>query len=140
VPGPAEPPDALQAPGPSRRTTPRWWWEFHQAVAGLTYWLMVIPAWTARGIIGAMPGRAFFLITLVAVIVAANLRFHLWFTSRFYPTELPWVRIRSGRWIRAADWVFAASLIAGGILASPVPPGSASCSCRSVPARRLHFS
>ncbi len=116
---------ALPAGGsvPGRRMSPRWWWEFHQAVAGLTYWLMVIPAWTARGIIGATAGRAFFLFTLAAVIVAANLRFHLWFTSRFYPVELPWVRARSARWIRAADWVFAASLVVGGVLASDGPSG-----------------
>ena len=53
---------------------------------------------------------------LAAVIVASNLRLHLWFTSRFYETELPWVHQRSSHWIRAADWVFAASLVAGGLL------------------------
>jgi anaerobic C4-dicarboxylate transporter len=53
---------------------------------------------------------------LAAVIVAANLRLHLWFTSRFYETELTWVHGRSGRWIRAADWVFAVALVAGGVL------------------------
>ena len=61
-------------------------------------------------------GRAVFIATLAAVIVAANLRFHLWFTSRFYPGELRWLRARVLPWIRAADWLFALTLIAGGLL------------------------
>jgi serine/threonine protein kinase len=106
---------------PRTRTSPaagsaRWWWEFHQAIVALVYWLMVIPAWRARELLGAPWGRAFFVITLVAVIVAANLRLNLWFTSRFYPGELRWARRRVGRWIRAADWVFALSLITGGLV------------------------
>ena len=79
---------------------------------------MVIPAWYARGQIGGAWGRAFFITMLAAVIVAANLRLHLWFTSRFYESELTSVHDRSGRWIRVADWVFAAALIAGGLLIS----------------------
>jgi predicted Ser/Thr protein kinase len=96
----------------------RWWWEFHQGITALIYWLMVIPAWYARGQIGGAWGRAFFITMLAAVIVAANLRLHLWFTSRFYESELTSVHDRSGRWIRVADWVFAAALIAGGLLIS----------------------
>ena len=65
------------------RTAARWWWEFHQATTSLVYWLMVIPVWTARGVLGGWMGRAVFVATLAAVILAANLRFHLWFTSRF---------------------------------------------------------
>jgi len=104
---------------PSAETHPtRWWWEFHQGITALVYWVMVIPAWYARGHIGGTWGRVFFITLLAAVIVAANLRLHLWFTSRFYESELTWVHDRSGRWIRAADWVFAAALIAGGILIS----------------------
>jgi predicted Ser/Thr protein kinase len=98
-----------------RRPT-RWWWEFHQGMTALIYWLMVIPAWYARGHIGGTWGRVFFIMTLAAVIVAANLRLHLWFTSRFYESELTWVHDRSGRWIRVADCVFAAALVGGGVL------------------------
>jgi hypothetical protein len=98
------------------RAASRWWWEFHQGVAALTYWLMVIPVWTARGLIGGAAGRAVFVATLAAVIVAANLRLHLWFTSRFYPGELKWLRARVSRWIHLADWVFALSLIVGALL------------------------
>jgi hypothetical protein len=63
-------------------------------------------------------GRAFFITLLASVIVAANLRLHLWFTSRFYESELTAVHDRSSRWVRIADWVFAATLILGGLLIS----------------------
>jgi len=99
-----------------RAAPSRWWWEFHQAVAALLYWLMVIPAWHARGLIGGGLGRAFFITVLAAVIVAAALRLHLWFTARFYPPELSWVRRRVGVWIHVADWIFALTLVAGGTL------------------------
>jgi serine/threonine protein kinase len=101
---------------PTATGSARWWWEFHQASVALVYWLMVIPAWRARESLGAPWGRAFFIVTLVAVIVAANLRLNLWFTSRFYPGELRWARRRVGRWIRAADWVFALTLATGGLV------------------------
>lgn len=93
----------------------RWWWEFHQAAAALVYWVTMIPAWQARQALGAPWGRAFFILALVAVIVAATLRLNLLFTSRFYPAELRWARRRAGRWIRAADWVFAITLAVGGL-------------------------
>jgi predicted Ser/Thr protein kinase len=105
-------------PAAAERHPTRWWWEFHQGMTALIYWVMVIPAWYAREYIGGVWGRVFFITMLAAVIVAANLRLHLWFTSRFYESELTWVHNRSGRWIRAADWVFAAALIAGGVLIS----------------------
>ena len=99
-----------------RRTASRWWWEFHQGAAALAYWLMVIPAWNARALIDGMRGRLFFILVLTAVIVAASLRLHLWFTSRFYPAELRWLRARVARWIAAADWLFSLALVAGGLL------------------------
>ena len=96
--------------------SPRWWWEFHQAATAAAYWLMTWPAWIGREIIGGGMGRALFFATLIAVIVAANLRLHLWFTSRFYPAELRWARRREGPWIRAADWLFVASLAVTGVV------------------------
>jgi hypothetical protein len=96
--------------------SPRWWWEFHQGFIAVLYWLMTWPAWKGRQIVGGPLGRALFIATLIAVIVAANLRLHLWFTSRFYPTELRWTRRRVGLWIRLADWLFVVSLAATGIL------------------------
>ena len=96
--------------------TPRWWWEFHQGMAALVYWIMLIPMWSARGLIAGLPGRTLFMMALASVIVSANLRLHLWFTSRFYPAELPWVRARATRWVTAADWSFALTLVLAGLL------------------------
>jgi anaerobic C4-dicarboxylate transporter len=58
----------------------------------------------------------FFIALVTAVVVATAARLHLWFTSRFYPGELEWVHRRSSRWIRVADWLFAAILVIGGVL------------------------
>jgi predicted Ser/Thr protein kinase len=96
--------------------TTRWWWEFHQGMAALIYSIMVVPGWYARGLIGGAWGRAFFITLVASVIVAATLRLHLWFTSRFYESELTWVHDQSGRWIKVADWVFAGVLVLGGLL------------------------
>jgi anaerobic C4-dicarboxylate transporter len=63
-----------------------------------------------------MAGRAVFILALFAVVVAANLRLHLWFTSRFYPDEFDWLHARVGRWIHGADWIFAVTMAAGGLL------------------------
>ncbi len=98
------------------RSAALWWWECHQAVTALTYWLLMIPAWIARGMIGGLAGRIFFFVALAAVVVAGNLRLHLWFTSRWYAAELRWLRGRVRPWIAAADWVFALALIAGGLI------------------------
>jgi predicted Ser/Thr protein kinase len=108
--------DPRASTAPAAKFTPLWWWEFHQGAAALVYWIMAIPVWRARGVIGGLPGRAIFFITLAAIIVSANVRLHLWFTSRFYPTELRWVRKRTGRWVTAADWVFSLALVAAGLL------------------------
>ena len=107
--------DTEPATAPSR-TAARWWWEFHQGMTALLYWLMVIPAWSVRGVLGGSTGRAVFIVALVAVIVAANLRLHLWFTSRFYPGELRWLRARVTPWIHAVDWLFMLTLITGSLL------------------------
>jgi hypothetical protein len=77
---------------------------------------MVIPGWYVRGQIGGWQGRAFFIALATTVVVATTARLHLWFTSRFYPEELHWVHRRSSRWIRVADWLFAATLVIGGLL------------------------
>jgi predicted Ser/Thr protein kinase len=94
----------------------RFWWEFHEAMTALVYSVMMVPAWYARGQIGGWQGRTFFIVLLATVVVATTSRLHLWFTSRFYPTELDWVYRRSSAWIRSADWAFAATLALGGVL------------------------
>jgi predicted Ser/Thr protein kinase len=106
-------------PGPGAGSEPgsgRFWWEFHEAATALVYSVVVVPAWYARGQIGGWQGRGFFIALVIAVVAATTARLHLWFTSRFYPGEIEWVYGRSSRWIRVADWLFAAALIVGGLL------------------------
>ena len=99
--------------------TPLWWWQFHEVLVGLLYYVMLYPVWKIRD---WMPGgwrSVLFFSTLVAVGVAANLRFHLWFTSRFYPAELAAQRGLVSSWIRWSDWLFVALLLAGaGVIAN----------------------
>jgi hypothetical protein len=103
--------------GAARQAPPaQWWWEFHQATAAAAYSLAVIPAWTARGLVGGAAGRTLFIVTLAAVIVSAGVRLHLWFTSRSYPGELPWVRRGVRRLMLAADSAFAIALVVTGLL------------------------
>jgi predicted Ser/Thr protein kinase len=109
--------------GPVQGSAPnRFWWEFHEAVTALVYAAVVVPAWFAREQIGGWQGRTFFIALVATVVVATTARLHLWFTSRFYPTELEWVHRRSSRWIRIADWFFAATLIVGGTLVGDRSP------------------
>lgn len=98
------------------RSNARWWWEFHQAVVATVYWVTLWPAWHARQAIGGPLGRSFFIVIVGAVVVSACLRWHLWFTSRFYPDELSWARRRSATWVAAGDAVLAAALVSAALL------------------------
>ena len=100
---------------PAQRTT-RFWWEFHQGAAAVSYVVMLVPAWFARTTIGGVEGRSFFIATTCAAVMASMLRLHLWFTSRQHPTELPWARRRSAAWIRLADILVVVSLVIGAAL------------------------
>jgi hypothetical protein len=91
----------------------RFWWEFHQGAAAVSYAAMIYPAWLARGQIGGLEGRGFFIATAVAAMMASMLRLHLWFTSRQHPTELAWSRRRSAPFIRLADILLVVSLVIG---------------------------
>ena len=115
--GPGVGPGLGTALGPDLGSVPhRFWWEFHEAVTAVVYAGMIAPAWYARGQIGGWQGRAFFIALVATVVVTVTARLHLWFTSRFYPGELEWVHRQSSRWIRAGDWLFAATLVGGGLL------------------------
>jgi len=85
-------------------------------MVALVYSATTVPAWYARGLIGGWQGRTFFIAVMASAIVAVAARLHLWFTSRFYASELEWVHRRSSIWIHIADWMFAITLAAGGIL------------------------
>jgi hypothetical protein len=99
--------------------SPRWWWEFHQVVTALVYWLMVPLGWEAWRALGAQaPARAaalLFVALVAAVVVSANLRLNLWFTSRLMPAQLTRVRAQMAAWIRVGDWGLAVSLALGGL-------------------------
>jgi hypothetical protein len=99
---------------------PLWWWQFHQAVAGFGYYGMLYPMWWVREDLAhtqlrGTEGSLLFFLALIAVGVAANIRLHLWFTSRFYIAELPEQRKKASRWIRCADWLFVLVLAATAI-------------------------
>ena len=105
---------APPAPGPERSAVR--WWEFHQGLAGLVYWLMLLPAWSVRGLIGGSPGRIIFLVTLAGVVLSSVLRFHLCFTSRNYPDELAHLRTQVWRAVRVGDLLFVLGLAVAGTL------------------------
>jgi len=91
----------------------RYWWEFHQGAAAVSYAVMLVPAWLAREQIGGLEGRGFFIATACAALIASMLRLHLWFASRQHPGELAWSRRRSAPFIRIADILLVASLVIG---------------------------
>jgi tRNA A-37 threonylcarbamoyl transferase component Bud32 len=99
----------------ARSAAPFWWWQFHQAVAGFGYYLMLYPLWKVKKWIGGVEGSLLFFPALIAVGVAANLRLHLWFTSKYYSSELPDQRHRVSPWIRWADYLFAFMLAVSAI-------------------------
>jgi hypothetical protein len=108
--------EGFRLAGPLGRQSAMWWWGFHQGVTAVVYWLMAIPAWYARELIGSALGRTLFFTTLGALILASILRLHLWFTSRVNPDELTWQFRRERMWIVGADNLFALSLIGSGIM------------------------
>lgn len=115
----ALPDKSLPPPGgsfvPNDRALATGWWATHQLIVFCAYWAMVWPAWYVHRWTGRY-GVITFLATLVVVIVAANLRLHLWFTARTYSGELPALRGNAGRLIRTADFAFALIMIATGLV------------------------
>ena len=108
------------------RLSPVWWWQFHQRAAGVVYYAMLYPLWRVREWAPPPWGSALFFAALAAVLVAANLRFHLSFTERFTPDELDLQQTRVAPWVRAADWLFAALLLAATALIADTHPAWAS--------------
>ena len=85
---------------------------------GLVYCAMLYPLWKVRDWTPGLWGSLLFFSTLVAVGIAANLRFHLLFTSRFYSAELARQRGSTATWIRWSDWLFVVVLlVAAGLIA-----------------------
>ena len=100
-------------------TAPFWWWQFHQVAVSAIYGLMLVPVWLVREWIPGRWGLMAFVAAVAVVGVAANLRLHLWFTSRVYPAELVEQRRRSSRWTRASDGVFSILLLAIATVIAP---------------------
>jgi serine/threonine protein kinase len=96
-----------------RRLHPKWWWQFHQAVIGFLYYAMLYPMWKVKQSTPGGWGALLFFMCVAAVAVAANLRFHLWFTSGFYPSELADQRRGVAGWVRGADILFVSLLLLG---------------------------
>ena len=98
------------------------WWEIHQLSVALAYWGMAWPAWHVHRWTGRF-GVLLFLATLGIVIVGANIRLHLWFTSRTYPSQLAEQRANVAQWVRAADILFSVIMIATGLAIAGGHPG-----------------
>jgi tRNA A-37 threonylcarbamoyl transferase component Bud32 len=90
------------------------WWERHQVIVALSYWLMIWPMWHVHTWLGPY-GALIFFATLAAVIIGGNLRLHLWFTSRTYPAELAEQRANVSQWVRGADILFTVIMLATGL-------------------------
>ena len=91
-------------------------------VVALAYWAMVWPAWHVHRWTGRA-GVLTFLATLVAVVLAGNLRLHLWFTARTFPTELAAQRAYVGLWVKAGDAAFALLMMATGLVIADAHTG-----------------
>jgi predicted Ser/Thr protein kinase len=105
--------NALVFRQPAASVSALWWWQFHQAFAAFGYYGMVYPLWRVKQWIPDPWDALFFFPALAAIGVAANLRFHLWFTSRFYPDQLAHQRRSVTAWVRTADALFVVLLLTG---------------------------
>ena len=114
--GPSAPRAPASKPLGDSRTTSLWWWQFHQGIVGVMYYLTLVPMWMIRERTPEPWGPLLFFSTVLAVGVAANLRFHLWFTSRFNPSELTTQRARVFWPVRVADSLFVLLLVVAGAL------------------------
>jgi eukaryotic-like serine/threonine-protein kinase len=101
------------------RSAAIWWWEFHQVATAIIYWVTVFVAWEAwhrARDLGVNGTGLLFVVVLISVVVSANLRLNIWFTSRFFPDQLTRVRNQMRWWIRAGDWTLVAALVSAGLL------------------------
>jgi hypothetical protein len=123
-PGPRPHPSASRVTAASQGLDPDalWWWQFHQAALAFLHWVMVWPAWHVHHWLPRW-GLWFFFAVLASVIVAANLRLHLWFSSRVYPAQLAEQRVGLGHWITAAEVIFSLLMLAGGVAIAPAHNG-----------------
>jgi len=86
----------------------------------------MIPLWKIRHMTDGVTGMAVFLVALVAVVVSGALRLHGWFGARQYHDAWRAQRAHGRAAIVAADLVFAAALLASGVLALGIEDRAAS--------------
>jgi len=118
------PPSAAETPAPAgaggrSAWTPFHWWQFHQVAISLVYGLTLFPIWRVREWMPDGWGLFAFIATVTVVGAAANLRLHLWFTSRVYPEQLAEQRRRSASWKRLTDTTFAVLLLTTAAVIAP---------------------
>ena len=99
--------------------TPLHWWQFHQVAISVVYGLTLYPVWRVREWMPDGWGLLAFMAAVTVVGAAANLRLHLWFTSRVYPAQLAEQRRRSSSWKRLTDTAFAALLLTTAMVIAP---------------------
>jgi hypothetical protein len=115
---------AVPAPG-----YPVFWWQFHEAVAAVVYWLALLPLWHVRPWIGrlewtlagttlALDARTIFLTVISTVAVLSVLRFSFVFVARNKPAQVHEHHARTIRWVKAGDLLFAAGLLIAGLAIS----------------------
>jgi predicted Ser/Thr protein kinase len=89
------------------------WWIFHQAAVTAAYAALVRVLMYVLLAERQSPSDFLLLsIGVVAVLVASTLRLHLWFTHRWYPAEWRTQHRRVSPWIKVADLIFVAVLLA----------------------------
>ncbi len=97
-----------------------WWWRFHQFAIAVAYGATLYGLWWAKEwTVGGgreLGGALLFYAGVALVIVAGILRLHLAFAARYYPGELRRQLRRSMRWIRPAEFFYAALLFGGAVL------------------------
>jgi len=109
-------PDEDPAHGPDEAGAARWWWQFHQVAASVTYLALLVPLWWVREWTPGIWALAVFLTGLVSGLVASLLRWHLWFAIRSYPGQWRVQRRAVRAPIAVADATFAAVLLVGALL------------------------
>jgi len=99
--------DALGAGTPEALS----WWRFHQVIIALASYSLLFPLWKVREWLGGVPGSAIFFAALITVGIAANLRLHLWFTSKHYASELAVQMHKVEHWLRWSEALFVLLLV-----------------------------
>ena len=106
----------------SSSLSPLWWWECHQLTVTVVYALALVPAWIVRAWMTRPWGMLFYFALLACVAAGAALRLHLWFSARFYPSELTEQRGSALPWTRLADAGFAALQLAAALAVGDAHP------------------